>query len=221
MLRIAYADTGVCSWDIAWAWQPSRVLRVRWVWAPQYFLNESDEAQPRSQDEEGFINVDRESGTCFGRAICLTRRLWRSRTCRCMTVTLSRTRPSCFPGPSGWDEAAKAVSGWMRERGESPPPERLARGGTGPKILSSTCPWKDHRGFGLGRTQTTITDLSRDIDTVFLGSCENGGSVVVVVFSDRRKRHLNLLFDHQDSIIQSWYRIRHVLCSLRCNEKDL
>ena len=81
-----------------------------------------------------------------------------------------------LPGPSGWDEAVKTVSGWMRGHGGSPPPERLARSGRWPEVPFFDFPWKDHRGFGLGWTHTTITDLFRDIDNVFVGSRENVAS---------------------------------------------
>ena len=81
-----------------------------------------------------------------------------------------------LPGPSGWDEAVKTVSGWMRGHGGSPPPERLARSGRWPEVPFFDFPWKDHRGFGPGWTHTTITDLFRDIDNVFVGSRENVAS---------------------------------------------
>jgi hypothetical protein len=76
------------------------------------------------------------------------------------------------------DEAVQAVSGWMREQGESPP-ERLARDGRRPQDPFFDFPQKDDPGLGLSWMHTVIPDLIRDIDKMFVGAQENAAGRVL------------------------------------------
>jgi hypothetical protein len=90
-------------------------------------------------------------------------------------------------GPHGtWahlngEEAVQSVSEWMqdqgqeqeRERGESPPPGRLARAGHWPQDPFFDFPLKDHEDLGLGLVHTMIPDLFRDLDEMFISAREN------------------------------------------------
>jgi len=76
------------------------------------------------------------------------------------------------------DEAVQAVSGWMREQGESPP-GRLARDGRRPQHYFFDFPWKDDPGLGLDWVHTVIPDMIRDIDKMFVGAQENAAGRVL------------------------------------------
>jgi hypothetical protein len=66
----------------------------------------------------------------------------------------------------------------MREQGESP---LLTRGGRWPEDPFFDFSFKDrrHRGFGPGWMHTGITDLYRDINSVFVGARENAADRVL------------------------------------------